>query len=73
MNSLWNLIILAIAIIIPGGLIVYFAWKACKHHNRKKMHRNALKDFKALYPLEHETYAYTGSTDAKLREWRKSN
>ena len=52
MNSLWNLIILIIAIIIPGGLVVYFAWKAYKHHERKKLYHNALNDFRSLYPIQ---------------------
>jgi hypothetical protein len=64
-NSLWNLIILAIAIIIPGGLIAYIAWKTYKKHKDHRTYLRALKDFKALYPLKHERYA---PTEAKLRE-----
>jgi len=64
-NSLWNLIILVIAIIVPGGLIAYFAWKTYKKHKDHRMYLKALKDFKALYPLKYERYA---PSEAKLRE-----
>ena len=45
-------IILAIAIIIPGGLLVYFAWKA---YNRKKKKEKpspeeAAEAFRIMYP-----------------------
>jgi hypothetical protein len=45
-------IIVLIAIIIPGGLIVYFGWKACKHVKKKAEHKREVKplDPKNRYP-----------------------
>jgi len=38
-NLTWNALIFGLAVAIPGGLVVYFAWKAYKAYKNKKQSR----------------------------------
>jgi len=50
-------VILAIAIIIPGGLLVYFAWKAYKVKKKIVSPLEATEAFKRYYPVRLDKYA----------------
>jgi hypothetical protein len=41
--SIWDALILGLAIIIPGGLLVYFGYKAYKCHEKHKIAEQACK------------------------------
>ena len=44
--------IIILAIIIPGGLIVYFGWKACRKVARKKpTPAEATEEFREHFPI----------------------
>jgi len=55
-NPFVHAVVLLIAIAVPGGLLVYFAWHAAKAKARKKAKvqkpspEEALEAFKAMYP-----------------------
>jgi hypothetical protein len=65
-------LILVIAVIIPGGLIVYIAWKAYKAKRKKTVTPSeAVKAFKKHFPIrvkEHEERSKT--TGVKPRNIR---
>lgn len=56
-------LILAIAVVIPGGLIVYIAWKAYKAKHKKTITpAEAVKAFKKHFPMrgkDHEERSKT--------------
>jgi hypothetical protein len=41
--SIWDALILGLAIIMPGGLLVYFGYKAYKHHEKPKNSEQSCK------------------------------
>jgi len=52
-NPLVHALVLIAAIIAPGGLLVYFAWRAAKNKaNRKPTPEEAKKAFLSMYPKE---------------------
>jgi len=55
MNSGLHALIIVLAIIIPGGLIVYFAWRAYKARQKRKSKplptpEEAREAFRKTYP-----------------------
>ena len=44
-------IIILLAIIIPGGLIVYFGWKACKRVKKKPTPSHVAEEFREHFPI----------------------
>jgi len=51
----WNALIFGLAVVIPGGLIIYFGWKAFKAYQNKKQTRmptpeEAREAFREFYP-----------------------
>ncbi len=44
-------IIILLAIIIPGGLIVYFGWKACKRIKKKPCPDQVAEEFREHFPI----------------------
>ena len=49
-NPIIHAIVLALAVIIPGGLIVYFTWWACKRQKPKNSQNEAREAFLKMYP-----------------------
>jgi len=54
-NLTWNALIFGLAVIIPGGLVVYFGWHAFKAYKNKLDPRiptpeEAQAAFRAFYP-----------------------
>jgi hypothetical protein len=72
-------LILALAIIIPGGLIVYFMWKGWKLRAKRRIKKQreellakAIEEFKAQYPTEGDQHAQnTKRNNGKTRNLRK--
>jgi hypothetical protein len=49
-NPIMHAIILALAVVIPGGLLVYFTWWACKRRKQKNPQNQVREDFLKKYP-----------------------
>ena len=58
-NPLVHAIVFVAAVIIPGGLLVYFAWRAIKNSkDGKAAHSkmsNARRDFKKHFPVQSDS------------------
>ena len=58
-NPLVHALVFAIAVIIPGGLLVYFAWRAIKKSKQQKAAKlkmiEARKDFIKHFPVQSDS------------------
>ena len=53
MNPILHAILFILAVIVPGGLLVYFAWSALSKKKKKGMHpEEIIAEFRKLYPLK---------------------
>ena len=56
MNPVLHATLFILAVIVPGGLLIYFACMAYKNRNKKtRSVENIVGDFRRLYPLKKRT------------------